>query len=60
MLAKVISFGETRDVALDRIVAALDDTDVRGVVTNCRSCRRCCRIRRCAPIASTPVSSNAI
>ena len=34
MLAKVISFGETRDVALDRIVAALDDTDVRGVVTN--------------------------
>jgi 3-methylcrotonyl-CoA carboxylase alpha subunit len=34
MLAKVISYGETRDVALDRIVAALDDTDVRGVVTN--------------------------
>lgn len=34
MLAKVIGYGETRDVALDRIVAALDDTDVRGVVTN--------------------------
>ena len=34
MLAKVIAFAETRDAALDRIVAALDDTDVRGVVTN--------------------------
>jgi 3-methylcrotonyl-CoA carboxylase alpha subunit len=34
MLAKVIAFGETREAALDRIVAALDDTDVRGVVTN--------------------------
>jgi 3-methylcrotonyl-CoA carboxylase alpha subunit len=34
MLAKVISFGESRAVALDRIVAALDNTDVRGVVTN--------------------------
>lgn len=34
MLAKVIAHGETRAVALDRIVAALDDTDVRGVVTN--------------------------
>jgi len=30
----VIAFGETRAVALDRIVAALDQTDVRGVVTN--------------------------
>jgi 3-methylcrotonyl-CoA carboxylase alpha subunit len=34
MLAKVIAFGGTRDAALDRIVAALDDTDVRGIVTN--------------------------
>ena len=34
MLAKVIAFGATRDAALGRIVAALDDTDVRGVVTN--------------------------
>jgi 3-methylcrotonyl-CoA carboxylase alpha subunit len=34
MLAKVIAYGETRAVALDRIVAALDEIDVRGVVTN--------------------------
>lgn len=34
MLAKVIAFGETRAGALGRIVAALDDTDIRGVVTN--------------------------
>jgi 3-methylcrotonyl-CoA carboxylase alpha subunit len=34
MLAKVIAFAETRETALGRIVAALDDTDVRGVVTN--------------------------
>jgi 3-methylcrotonyl-CoA carboxylase alpha subunit len=34
MLAKVITFAETRAAALDRIVAALDETDVRGVVTN--------------------------
>ena len=34
MLAKVIAWGETRDAALDRIVAALDGTDIRGVVTN--------------------------
>jgi 3-methylcrotonyl-CoA carboxylase alpha subunit len=34
MLAKVIAYGETRAAALDRIVTALDQTDVRGVVTN--------------------------
>ena len=34
MLAKVIAFGESRQIALDRIVHALDDTDIRGVVTN--------------------------
>jgi 3-methylcrotonyl-CoA carboxylase alpha subunit len=34
MLAKVIAFGGTRDAALSRIVAALDDADIRGVVTN--------------------------
>jgi len=34
MLAKVIAFAGTREAALDRIVAALDETDVRGVVTN--------------------------
>jgi 3-methylcrotonyl-CoA carboxylase alpha subunit len=34
MLAKVIGYGADRAVALDRLVAALDGTDVRGVVTN--------------------------
>jgi 3-methylcrotonyl-CoA carboxylase alpha subunit len=34
MLAKVIAFGGSRDAALGRIVAALDETDIRGVVTN--------------------------
>jgi 3-methylcrotonyl-CoA carboxylase alpha subunit len=34
MLAKVIGYGADRAIALDRLVAALDGTDVRGVVTN--------------------------
>ncbi|MDQ8730131.1 acetyl-CoA carboxylase biotin carboxylase subunit [Bradyrhizobium sp. LHD-71] len=34
MLAKMIAYGESRDAALDRIVAALDRSDIRGVVTN--------------------------
>src|SRR5262249_41991883 len=34
MLAKVIAFGADRSVALDRLVAALDGTDIRGVITN--------------------------
>jgi 3-methylcrotonyl-CoA carboxylase alpha subunit len=34
MLAKVIGYGADRRTALDRVVAALDGTDVRGVVTN--------------------------
>jgi 3-methylcrotonyl-CoA carboxylase alpha subunit len=34
MLAKVIGYGADRETALDRLVAALDGTDVRGVVTN--------------------------
>jgi 3-methylcrotonyl-CoA carboxylase alpha subunit len=34
MLAKVITFGGTREAALSRIVAALDGADIRGVVTN--------------------------
>jgi 3-methylcrotonyl-CoA carboxylase alpha subunit len=34
MLAKVIAFGADRAVALDRLVSALDATDIRGVVTN--------------------------
>jgi 3-methylcrotonyl-CoA carboxylase alpha subunit len=34
MLAKVIGFGADRAVALDRLVAALEATDIRGVVTN--------------------------
>jgi 3-methylcrotonyl-CoA carboxylase alpha subunit len=34
MLAKVIGYGSDRATALDRVVAALDGSDVRGVVTN--------------------------
>jgi 3-methylcrotonyl-CoA carboxylase alpha subunit len=34
MLAKVIAWAPTRDAAISRLVRALEDTDVRGVVTN--------------------------
>jgi 3-methylcrotonyl-CoA carboxylase alpha subunit len=34
MLAKVIGFAPTRDVAIDRLNRALEDSDVRGIVTN--------------------------
>jgi len=34
MLAKVIAWAPTRQVAIDRLNRALQDTDVRGVVTN--------------------------
>jgi 3-methylcrotonyl-CoA carboxylase alpha subunit len=34
MLAKVIAWAPTRQVAIDRLDRALQDTDVRGVVTN--------------------------
>ncbi|ABD88329.1 acetyl/propionyl/methylcrotonyl-CoA carboxylase subunit alpha [Rhodopseudomonas palustris] len=34
MLAKVIAFAPSRDAALDRLARGLDDTDIRGVVTN--------------------------
>ena len=34
MLAKVIGYGADRATALDRLVAALNSTDVHGVVTN--------------------------
>jgi 3-methylcrotonyl-CoA carboxylase alpha subunit len=34
MLAKVIAWAPTRDVAIDRLSYALSETDVRGVVTN--------------------------
>jgi len=34
MLAKVIGYGADRAVALDRLIAALDSTDIRGVITN--------------------------
>jgi 3-methylcrotonyl-CoA carboxylase alpha subunit len=34
MLAKVIAWAPTRDVAIDRISRALSESDVRGVVTN--------------------------
>src|SRR5207247_1136123 len=34
MIAKLIAQGDTRDDALDRLAAALDETEVEGVVTN--------------------------
>jgi 3-methylcrotonyl-CoA carboxylase alpha subunit len=34
MLAKVIAFAPTRDAAIDRLNRALQESDVRGVVTN--------------------------
>jgi 3-methylcrotonyl-CoA carboxylase alpha subunit len=34
MLAKVIAWAPTRDVAIDRLNRGLEDTDVRGIVTN--------------------------
>ena len=34
MLAKIIAFGPTRQAALQRLIGALDDTRVHGVVTN--------------------------
>jgi excisionase family DNA binding protein len=39
MLAKVIAWGGTRDEALDRLTAALDETVVLGLVTNLRFLR---------------------
>jgi acetyl-CoA/propionyl-CoA carboxylase biotin carboxyl carrier protein len=39
MLAKIIAWGPTRDDALDRLTAALDETVVLGVVTNLRFLR---------------------
>jgi acetyl-CoA/propionyl-CoA carboxylase, biotin carboxylase, biotin carboxyl carrier protein len=34
MIAKLIANGDTREEALDRLAAALDETEVEGVVTN--------------------------
>jgi 3-methylcrotonyl-CoA carboxylase alpha subunit len=34
MLAKIIAYGPTRDSAIERLLGALDDTRVHGVVTN--------------------------
>ncbi len=34
MIAKLVAAGETRDEALDLLAAALDETEVEGVVTN--------------------------
>jgi acetyl-CoA/propionyl-CoA carboxylase biotin carboxyl carrier protein len=39
MLAKVIVHGPTRDAALDRLIAALDETVVLGLTTNLRFLR---------------------
>src|SRR5947208_6504721 len=34
MLGKVIAWAPTRDVAIERLNRGLEDTDVRGIVTN--------------------------
>ena len=34
MLAKVIAFAPSRDAAIDRLNRGLEDTDIRGIVTN--------------------------
>ncbi|MGE0288529.1 MAG: acetyl-CoA carboxylase biotin carboxylase subunit [Bradyrhizobium sp.] len=34
MLAKVIAWAPTRDIAIDKLNRALEETDVRGIVTN--------------------------
>jgi 3-methylcrotonyl-CoA carboxylase alpha subunit len=34
MLAKVIAWGPTRDGAIERLAHGLDETDIRGIVTN--------------------------
>jgi 3-methylcrotonyl-CoA carboxylase alpha subunit len=34
MLAKVIAFAPTREAAIDRLNRGLEDTDIRGIVTN--------------------------
>jgi acetyl-CoA/propionyl-CoA carboxylase biotin carboxyl carrier protein len=39
MLAKVIAHGPTRAAALDRLVAALDETTILGLITNLRFLR---------------------
>ena len=34
MIAKLIAYGDTREESLDRLAAALDETEIEGVVTN--------------------------
>lgn len=34
MIAKIISYGQTRDVAIARMIAALEKADIQGVTTN--------------------------
>jgi acetyl/propionyl-CoA carboxylase alpha subunit len=51
MLAKIIAHGPTRDAALQRLLGALDDTRVHGVVTNLpflRALLRSPEMRSCA------------
>ena len=43
MIAKIIVHGESREAALDRLVAALDHTEVSGVETNSRFLARLAR-----------------
>ena len=35
LICKIISWGETREVCMDRLAAALDDTCIEGVESTC-------------------------
>ena len=60
MLAKVIAFGESRAMRRSTGSSPRWTTPMCAASSpTCRSCRRCCRIRTCAPTASIPVSSSA-
>jgi 3-methylcrotonyl-CoA carboxylase alpha subunit len=56
LIAKLIAHGATRDDALDRLAAALDETEVGGVVTNLPFLRWLVAHPRCAPARRRPRS----
>jgi acetyl/propionyl-CoA carboxylase alpha subunit len=51
LLAKIVAFGPTRDAALERLVGALGDALVHGVVTNLPFVRALARSRAMADAA---------
>ena len=59
MLAKVIAWAPTRDAAIDRLTFALEQSDVRGVVTNIPFLAALVSHPAVAPMRSIPALSNA-